>query len=313
MLVAALLVLLLALGRAHDADSFDVAAGPFKQVLLPQSVASATGAVCLDGTPPAMYVDLNTTSRKWILFMQGGAWCHTPEECLARSKTPLGSTSGMPTSGPVSWEVSALMSRNTTENPYFSTWNYAYFTYCDGASFSGDVAEPVLVNSTKVRSLFVGAVARSLTTTQLYFRGHRVLTQLVTLLLDAHGLNIATDVLLSGCSAGGLATYLHADYVATLLPPGVNFKAAPFSGFFLDTPNDQGVAVYGPQLRSAFALHNCSGGVNSRCVAANVGHEDECVSHRAHCVPFHVFPPAAFSPSTRIHSSLRPSLSPTPW
>ena len=31
------------------------------------------------------------------------------------------------------------------------------------------------------------------------------------------GLNKATDVLLTGCSAGGLATYLHADHVASLL------------------------------------------------------------------------------------------------
>ena len=28
----------------------------------------------------------------------------------------------------------------------------------------------------------------------------------------------ATDVLLTGCSAGGLATYLHADYVKSVLP-----------------------------------------------------------------------------------------------
>ncbi len=66
-------------------------------------------------------------------------------------------------------------------------------------------------------------------------------------------------MLLSGCSAGGLSTYLHADYVASLLPASVTtFKAAPVSGFFLDHPNLNGVAVYPTQMKNVFAMQNCS-------------------------------------------------------
>ena len=32
-----------------------------------------------------------------------------------------------------------------------------------------------------------------------------------TSLLSSHGLSMATDVVISGCSAGGLATFLHTD------------------------------------------------------------------------------------------------------
>jgi O-palmitoleoyl-L-serine hydrolase len=38
-------------------------------------------------------------------------------------------------------------------------------------------------------------------------------------------------VLLTGCSAGGLATYLHADYVASIVPASVTkYRVAPISG-----------------------------------------------------------------------------------
>jgi hypothetical protein len=48
------------------------------------------------------------------------------------------------------------------------------------------------------------------------------------------GLNHATDVVVSGCSAGGLATYLHADKWAQNLPITAHVVAMPDSGFFLD-------------------------------------------------------------------------------
>lgn len=44
---------------------------------------------------------------------------------------------------------------------------------------------------------------------QIYFRGHRILDAILNALFK-RGLKEATQVLLTGCSAGGLATYLHA-------------------------------------------------------------------------------------------------------
>ena len=58
--------------------------------------------------------------------------------------------------------------------------------YCDGGSFTGDAAEAVVVNGKKI-----------------YFRGKRVLDALLDFLaLPKYGLSHATEVLVSGGSAG---------------------------------------------------------------------------------------------------------------
>ena len=49
------------------------------------------------------------------------------------------------------------------------------------------------------------------------------------------GLKLATDVVVSGCSAGGLATYLHVDDWASMFSKSVKVVGMPDSGFFLGT------------------------------------------------------------------------------
>ena len=67
---------------------------------------------------------------------------------------------------------------------------------------------------------------------KLYYRGRNILDAVLDDLL-AKGLDKATDVVLSGCSAGGLAIYLNADHVASRLPPTAKFRAIADSGYFL--------------------------------------------------------------------------------
>ena len=50
-------------------------------------------------------------------------------------------------------------------------------------------------------------------TKNLYFRGHHNLKEGMTELWNNYGLDKATDVVLSGCSAGGMAVYLNNDYI----------------------------------------------------------------------------------------------------
>jgi hypothetical protein len=94
------------------------------------------------------------------------------------------------------------MDADPAVNPDFAFFNRVVLYYCDGASFSGDKDEPYVYPKTNQT---------------LYFRGARVLDALLDALIQDHGLNKATDVLLSGGSAGGLSTYLHADYVGGYL------------------------------------------------------------------------------------------------
>ena len=61
-------------------------------------------------------------------------------------------------------------------------------------------------------------------------RGKRNLDAMLGFLKETHGLTEAQEVLLSGGSAGGLSTYLHADYVRSQFATEVKFKAAPISG-----------------------------------------------------------------------------------
>ena len=81
-----------------------------------------------------------------------------------------------------------------------------------------------------------------------------------------HGLGDAAEVLLSGGSAGGLATYLHADYVRATFADDVKFRAAPISGFFAMRPTAAGAPEFEAVGRHVYELQNAS--VNAACVAA---------------------------------------------
>lgn len=50
-------------------------------------------------------------------------------------------------------------------------------------------------------------------------------------------MNQGTQVLVTGCSAGGLSTYLHLDYVRKKVPTNIKVKGVPDAGYFLDVPN----------------------------------------------------------------------------
>jgi hypothetical protein len=124
------------------------------------------------------------------------------------------------------------------------------------------VAEPVQYNSSL----------------KLYFRGARIYPAFIKHLNERHGFTAATEVLFGGCSAGGLATYLHADRMASLMPSSVTrFKALPVSGFFLFNSNLRGVPVYPTQMASVFKMQNSSAGLNAQCLKDNADAPHKCL------------------------------------
>lgn len=61
--------------------------------------ASASGAYCLDGSPPGFYYRAASSPQaltKWKIHVMGGGWCVSESDCLARSSTLLGSTTSWP-------------------------------------------------------------------------------------------------------------------------------------------------------------------------------------------------------------------------
>jgi hypothetical protein len=41
---------------------------------LPPAIADKFGAKCLNGQPPPFELQLNSSSTKWVLFLEGGGW-----------------------------------------------------------------------------------------------------------------------------------------------------------------------------------------------------------------------------------------------
>jgi len=210
------------------------------------SGAASSGAVCLDGTPGAYYFKPGTGSgmSKWYIHHEGGGWCSSLGDCHGRSLTNLGSSKAYPASVNLD---GGYFSSNPQVNPQMYNWNMLYLKYCDGGSFSGNNAT---VN-------YYGAAP-------LYFRGFLILQAMHSDLFTHKALNTATDVVISGCSAGGLATYLHLDWWRNNLPNSTYVVGLPDSGFFLDFESP--VKKYHSAMIWTFEWMAAQGGVNADCV-----------------------------------------------
>ena len=268
--------LVLAASLAAGAHALDDGSGPFYRastghanadgnstanlVLLSEYVGS-TGARCLDGSPGAYYVrkGVGDGANKWYIHHQGGGWCETYEDCHNRSFTGLGTSTGYPKSMSL---INGYMDPTPAVNPMMYNWNIAYVQYCDGGSYSGNNDTTATVQGR-----------------QLFFRGKRIREAVYDSLSKIHGLGEATDVVISGCSAGGLAAYLHVDLWCDALKrdaPGVKCVGMPDSGFFLDyqDPRRHGLlgntqsGNYHAGLKWVFKTMNASGAVNRDCVSA---------------------------------------------
>ncbi|XP_034710336.1 pectin acetylesterase 9 isoform X1 [Vitis riparia] len=174
--------------------------------------ASHQGALCLDGSLPAYHLHrgFGAGATNWLLQFEGGGWCNDLESCFERAGTRRGSTRYMS-----KFEVfSGILSNNASLNPDFYNWNRVKLRYCDGASFAGDAK---FDNGTSI----------------LYFRGQKIWRAIINDLLPK-GLSKAKKALLSGCSAGGLASFLHCDNFTSFLPQNASVKCLSDAGFFLD-------------------------------------------------------------------------------
>lgn len=222
------------------------------------------GSVCLDGSPGAVYIKpgIGVDMDRWILFFEGGGWCQSLEDCRQRAPTVLGSSRNYSRTT-THWASRDLLNTNCTINPKFCNYSSAYAPYCDGVSRSSNALAPVQVGNE-----------------QLYFRGYRILVETIAALLQRPGLAgapslaDATELLVSGSSAGGLTTYLHIDTIAAAVRaanPTIVIKAVPEVGFFINGNSIWGGArLQTDAFARLAAFANVTGGlpeqVNSACV-----------------------------------------------
>jgi len=140
-------------------------------------------------------------------------------------------------------------------NPLFYNWTRIYLPYGDGSSQTSNLDAPVVYNGKTI-----------------YYRGARVLKAVMDSSI-ANGLGSAKEVVITGCSAGGLSTWLHAPKWAKALP-NARVVAMPDSGFFLNSPTSSSAnfpanTTYPWRMWWTFTRTNSSGAMNEECLAAH--------------------------------------------
>ncbi|KAH1079067.1 Pectin acetylesterase 3 [Glycine max] len=212
----------------NDGVSLAVAATPGPPPLMvPLTLiqgAASKGAVCLDGTLPGYHFHpgFGSGANSWLIQLEGGGWCNTIRSCVFRKTTRRGSSKYMEKQ----LAFTGILSNKAEENPDFFNWNRVIVRYCDGASFSGDSQNEAA---------------------QLQFRGQKIWQAAMQELLFK-GMQKANQALLSGCSAGGLASIIHCDEFRSLFPTSTKVKCLSDAGFFLDAVDISG----GHTLRNLF-------------------------------------------------------------
>uniref|UniRef100_A0A7N2RE70 Pectin acetylesterase n=1 Tax=Quercus lobata TaxID=97700 RepID=A0A7N2RE70_QUELO len=207
--------------------------------------AVAKGAVCLDGSPPAYHWDkgFGAGINNWLVHFEGGGWCNNVTTCRSRTKTRLGSSKLMDKE----IAFSGILSRFQKFNPDFYNWNRIKVRYCDGASFTGDVAAINPANN-------------------LHFRGARVWRAVIEDLLSK-GMKDAKNAILSGCSAGGLTSILHCDSFRSLVPVGAKVKCLADAGYFINVNDVSGAQHIQEFYSQVVATHGSAKNLPSSCTS----------------------------------------------
>ncbi|KAG6435529.1 hypothetical protein SASPL_100403 [Salvia splendens] len=168
-----------------------------------------------DGTPPAYAYSpgFGEGVDNWHVFLEGGAWCGSTAGCLNRSGTSLGSSAKLISINNGIQSFSGMLDDNSTFNPDFYNWHVFKIFYCDGSSFMSDIEDVDPKDN-------------------LTYRGLRIYDAMMDELLRI-GMGNARNALLSGTSAGGLATILHCDRFQALFQNTTRVKCVSDSGFFI--------------------------------------------------------------------------------
>ena len=191
-----------------------------------------TQSKCLDGSKYKFLFTQGQGSgqKKWMFYWEGGAYCGYEGidpvlSCSERATTPLGTSTIYPDDGETytyNWPFGPMGYFSSLEeyNADFWNWNKVLIHYCDGSNHQGHLDNPIDFNGQ-----------------QLWFRGYDNTNAVLKYAKRYLGLNDATDIMLTGSSAGGQATYIWTNYLQTYFPDTVKLTALSDAGFFMDTYN----------------------------------------------------------------------------
>jgi hypothetical protein len=219
---------------------------------------------CLDATPSGFYL-LKQNSTKWVIAFDGGGECNSQASCASKLSSPLGSSKYFSPSADFDSAGAWFLDTDAARNPGFHDWNKVRVPYC-------------------TQDLHMGTVTvASAATFDLVFSGQHVFEAALDA-LDAAGMAGATDILLTGESAGGIAVWPKLDATAARYPKA-RVTGAPVAGFYSyafpyvgpnATPADGGLPSFTPAgLGELYALYKPS--LDASCVAAFPADPSPCL------------------------------------
>jgi hypothetical protein len=179
---------------------------------------------------------------------------------------------------------------NNSSNPV-GEWNMIFVPYCDGKAcvwlsilIAFDAAWMAGTSYTSNRANPIQYQGKN-----VWFRGRNIidallyeLDQMGHLLTQATDVGsrdcarylyfqtfVPTQVVITGTSAGGLATYLHSSYIKSRLPASAKVVAMPDAGYFLDYTNFNGQYAFRSNFQNAYGpnLWNATSGTHQGCIA----------------------------------------------
>ncbi|CAI5502374.1 unnamed protein product, partial [Closterium sp. Naga37s-1] len=237
------------------------------------------GAKCLDGSPPGYYFRPGAAAGRlrWHIYLPGGAWCVTPADCSARAGTRLGSSKSFP-ANPAHYAAQlrppfeGILSGSAQQNPAMYQWNLVRLIYCDGGGYAGTrgalnvSAAPAPPNASAAANSTspsnstksTGSTKSSASTTSaIYLDGWNIIQAVIQDLVQKHEMRSASQILLSGSSAGGQATVNLCDWLASSFP-SASTRCLVDSGFFLDTRDRAMNYTFRSLAQNLTALHRPS-------------------------------------------------------
>ena len=229
-----------------------------------------TEARCMDGSRYGYYfrpASSASAAKKWVIELQGGGWCYNEGACYGRTLPSYGN--GVFGS-----------SKNWTSSfgTYYldnQDWNRVFLRYCSGASFTGYRKEGWDASGWQIPG-HTPPNNRVPNGTKLWFRGAANLADSIADLQAKHGMEDVDELVLTGSSAGGLATTLNLDRVKELVQPQ-RIAGLSDAGFFKyesnhSTPRWSGSANFSADMQHLFGMVNASGSLSAKCQAAQTAH-----------------------------------------
>ena len=177
------------------------------------------GVKCLDGSPALYFIgnDAGADRSKYVFWLEGGGACAHEADCKLRAKSRLGSSTKWPNQMPPPED---LMKANLTVNPDFANFTHVFVPYCSGDLWIGQASKAMNPFTDKTDSNGPGW--------QGFFQGHMIIEQVLDTVV---GKNKVNELVLTGCSAGGMGTFYNCDFVAAKFP-NAKIRCRPEAGYF---------------------------------------------------------------------------------